>query len=127
MLQLRNGILQLHTSNGHNAAFLGLNVTDGQWHHILLRQTTDGHGLRIDVDASGNADAVDSDTDTARVNFSLTNFAADRMARISVGRVADQDGVKVRNVILLMNFRVFWFVFSYKKQAIHRIYFLIKL
>uniref|UniRef100_A0A914HPZ6 Protein crumbs n=1 Tax=Globodera rostochiensis TaxID=31243 RepID=A0A914HPZ6_GLORO len=98
ILQLKNGVLQLSSGNAnftsteHNSTS---NITDGQWHRLMIRQNSKGNSIILFIDnvvmRLGNA-----------LNFSLAHFATDKLARISFGRMPEQDGFKgcLRNVRL---------------------------
>ncbi|KAI3420835.1 hypothetical protein GPALN_014454 [Globodera pallida] len=94
ILQLKNGVLQLSSGNANFTSTENSstsNITDGQWH----RQNSKGNSVILFIDnvvmRLSNA-----------LNFSLAHFATDKLARISFGRMPEQDGFKgcLRNVRL---------------------------
>lgn len=120
LLHLRNGVLQL--SNGHGNVSVSFanstNVTDGQWHQLGIRRVTVSHLISAIIsysispslfrqDTKGSIQLVvdriiqqhhpQGDDALNRLNFSLKHFATDKLARIRIGRVPNQqtDGFKV--------------------------------
>ncbi|KAL3068171.1 hypothetical protein niasHS_015774 [Heterodera schachtii] len=101
IVHLKNGALQL--SNGIAASKIASadhnnssqNITDGQWHKLVISQNAKGENDAIALSVDGTMLHL-----SKVISFSLAHFGMDKLARISVGRVPEQDGFKgcLRNV-----------------------------
>ncbi|KAL3070802.1 hypothetical protein niasHS_016668 [Heterodera schachtii] len=95
IVHLKNGALQL--SNGIAASKIAYadqnssqNIADGQWHKLVIRQIAKRGNDAITLSVDGTVLHL-----SKVISFSLAHFGMDKLARISVGRVPEQDGFKV--------------------------------
>lgn len=104
IIQVRQGLLYMTSSSAfsnssstplsHHSNF---SIADGQWHKVVLRQQAAPNGLKIYLDENEekSANGENERMEFFETNFSLKRFSLDPGARISIGRVPDQQGFKV--------------------------------